>query len=163
MLIEGFYQPQASNAPPAPYVQAVVLCPNITAFRSVRFLVDTGADYTVLSARDVSLLKFSRDSLDAKTRVAVGGLGGKKTWFYTVDATVIFGEPENSWYQWVTRIFICDIWTQPVSDEAWGVPSLLGRDFLNRCQMSANGLKGILHLTPTPGAGLTTLPPVRRI
>ena len=160
-MIEGFYQPQASNAPPAPYVQAVVLCPNIAQFRNVRFLLDTGADYTVLSARDVSLLRFNGSSLDPKTRVAIGGLGGNKTWFYSVEASVIFGRPETSWYQWVTRIYVCDIWTQPVSDGAWRVPSLLGRDFLNRCQMSANGLKGTLHLTPTPGANLTALPTAR--
>ena len=159
-MIEGFYQPQASGAPPAPYMQAVVLCSNVTEFRSVRFLIDTGADYTVLSARDTALLQFSDPPLDPEARVALGGLGGSQTWFYAVEAAVIFGNPSSAWYQWVTHIRVYDIWTQNLSDEVWHIPSLLGRDFLHYCQMNAHGLEGVLQLTPTPGENITALPPV---
>ena len=142
-------------------MQAVVFCPNVTGFRSVRFLIDTGADYTILSPRDAALLQFAVPPINRETRVSLGGLGGNQTWFFPVEAEVIFGDPYFVWYQWETRIRVYDIWTQDLSSEAWRVPSLLGRDFLNQCQMDANGLQGILHLTPTPGENIAALPPIQ--
>ena len=158
-MIEGYYQQLAPDMPPAPYVQAVVLCPKVSVVGSVRFLVDTGADITSLSPGDTEIMGFTEESLKGETKVEMRGLGNHPTTFYSVESKVVFGNPASYMYVWLIHILVYDIWGQELGDAAWQMPSLLGRDFLHQCQITASGLQGILQLLPTPSGNLIALPP----
>ena len=159
-MIKGYYKQRGHTIPPAPYVQAVVLCPKLSVAGNVRFLVDTGADITSLSPGDTEIMGFTEESLKGGTKYEVRGLGNKPTSFYRVESLITFGAPVSNTYVWLTHVLVYDIWGQDLGNAARQIPSLLGRDFLNHCQIVANGLEGILHLTPTLGENLIALPPV---
>ena len=159
-MIKGYYQQRVPNIPPAPYVQAVVLCPKVSVVGSVRFLVDTGADITSLSPGDTEIMGFTEESLKGETKVEMGGLGNNPTSFYSVESKAVFGSPASYMYVWLTHILVYDIWGQDLGDTARQMPSLLGRDFLHQCRITASGFQGILQLLPTPSGNLTALPPV---
>ena len=117
-----------------------LVIPRLGVSYRVAFLVDTGADGTCLHPRDGIQAGVPFDRL--RDGITVGGIGGQST-YYEEPATLLFAddtERQSYGYNMVVDI------TKPedVSDE---IPSLLGRDIIDRWRMVYDRTEGILEFT----------------
>ena len=74
MAIEGIYLARPAGYP-APFLQAVVELPRLGLRNEVDFLVDTGADNTVLNPFDILNLNLDRTGLRPPTPQAAASAG----------------------------------------------------------------------------------------
>lgn len=102
----------------------------------ISFCVDTGADKSLLLPDDGMLmgLDYSRLTGDNET-VGLGGISHN----FVESALITFAEAGRYLYIYETELDIA----APVP-ELMGVPSVLGRDILNRWRMNYNPTKGRL-------------------
>lgn len=132
MAIEGHYQ---DDNPPAPYVYGEVYLPDLHLHTGVAFLVDTGADATALMPDDMALMGVDITRVRGRYQT-VGGVGGQARYkrtravlrFQDHDAFGHFQEFESDIH--LTR-----------SDAGQQLPSLLGRDILNECECTLDGVR----------------------
>ena len=102
--------------------------------REVSFLIDTGADATVLHPRDARRI-LARDlytiNFDADSRRVVGlGVGGGADRVVR-DATLMLRSVDGGTYSMEMPILIArPVPAEPGDHGNWRLPSLLGRDFL---------------------------------
>lgn len=162
-MIEGYFMPFVYPAPPAPYVRASVLLDGLRFPHSVDFLVDTGSDSTCLHPSDARAFGLDPAVLDFRRGKTHQGVGGSLD--YIPHNAVLIFEQSNSSVFWRCEIDICDIWSAPANDAEeyaeivdW-LPSLLGRDFLNLCDIRLNASEEVFLLDPILQPGLTTWPP----
>ena len=152
MALVGFYHSEADE-PPAPYIKARVVLPNLGVAGEVNFLIDTGADVTFLHPEDVDRLgiDFRQLSPDALERAA--GIGGGSG-YYRENATLTFQDSAGPELHCELVVFI-----RPGPDPALqDAPSLLGRDFLNRCDVRLNRSLSLARLEPVHLADTAILP-----
>ena len=64
-----------------PYVEGRLLIPRLNLFGDISFLVDTGADNTLLMPVDAKRIGLDHGSLDSQTMVQSIGTGGKSRFF----------------------------------------------------------------------------------
>ena len=146
MAIEGIYLARPAGYP-APFLHAVVELPRLELSNEVDFLVDTGADNTVLHSRAVERLRIDRTRLhppDARSR----GIGGQLD-YHTEPANLHFLDGQNiiTWH--CENLRICaDIADPALARLTESIPSLLGRNFLNRCLTLADPLNNQFSLEP---------------
>ena len=159
-MIEGYFNPLPYPAPPAPYVRAVIQLEGFNRPGSVDFLVDTGADSTCLHPRDARALGLDPGILDFRRGKSYRGIGGSLD-YISHNAVLVF-EQSDSRVFWRCEINICDIWSDPDNGPEeyaeivdW-LPSLLGRDFLNLCNIQMNASEEVFLLDPILQLGLTT-------
>lgn len=121
-MIQGYFRSTGSLK--RPYVNGAVHLPDVgISGIDIRFLIDTGADRTLLGHRDA--LRMSRVYGVDLTQLRVGlpfrGIGGVSTKRYVVQAVLEFG------------VFSTDLdlaILEPVHGQPPSIPSLLGRDVL---------------------------------
>ncbi len=111
---------------PASYVQAFVVFPRLQLSATVDFLIDTGADNTCLHPSDIVKL-----SIDYRKLKRVFSSSGRETG----------GEIQGC----VFDIHICH---RTASNAIQGLPSLLGRDFLNLCAVQMDKSRNRVTLEP---------------
>ena len=157
-MIEGYFKPLDHVSPPAPYVRAAILLKGANHARFVDFLVDTGADSTCIHPRDVLALGVDSSIFDRRQVNRARGIGGCLN-YIAHDAVLIFGESGNQTL-WQSKIDVFDVWENPQDEEItnW-LPSLLGRDFLNLCDIHLNPTRNIFTLDPILQPGLLSWPP----
>ena len=110
-----------------PYVAARVNIPVIGAWAHVLFLIDTGADKSLLSASDARRIGIDYGALGSRSDII--GVGGKLE-AYSVQTTIAFADSEAQVHFYrLTLDVACD-------SEQYELPSLLGRDILNRWCMT---------------------------
>jgi hypothetical protein len=112
----------------SPYVEAEVHLSRFDTNAGISFLVDTGADRTVIMPDDGRLLL----GLDYSKLTGVHpsvGIGGTVEHF-SEEAVLVFTEPGVAVHFYQVEVLI-----SPLSPELSGVPSLLGRDILNNWKM----------------------------
>ena len=122
----------------------------------VDFLIDTGADATTLHPRDLRLLKVPQSILDFNTQLTAIGIGGGQSYLTHISTLVMGNLPKLT--IWRATIHISDIWTISPKESAMYTPSLLGRDFLNLCDIQANASQGTFTLRP-PSHMIVNVPP----
>ena len=152
MALVGFYVAEP-DAPPAPYITARVVLPDLGVEGEVDFLIDTGADVTFLHPEDVDGLgiDFRQLSPDAMERAA--GIGGGSG-YYRENATLTFQDSAGPELHCTMPVFI-----RPGPDsDLQDAPSLLGRDFLNRCDVRLNRSLSLARLEPVNLADTAILP-----
>lgn len=127
-----------------PYVSAYLFFPRLDVYGSVEFLVDSGADSTMLRpARDLEIV-IPYHQLRTDVYGMATGLGGQQRCF--IEQCMLSFRDEQSRYVWrFLNIFIADVATSVVMQES---PSLLGRDFLNFCDVHLNYAENLVSLDP---------------
>ena len=147
----------ADDFPPAPYVEAEVHILRLGLRGKVNFLIDTGADATSLHPGDLGNLGITSRAL-RQERIEVNGVGGSIAYALEDAAIACYDGEAGGWRYFPLRIQIC-----AASDAAsvQGVPSLLGRDVLNRCALSVNAASGSVVIEPLrvdEGSGIVLHP-----
>lgn len=120
-MIAGYFEPDGS-----PHVWANLFLPRLGVLGAVDFLIDTGASLTVLHPRDGVRLRCPFDTLALP--VEFQGVGGVHT-YYRETAIVVFDDDGEE------QDFRIEISIAMPGSSADGLPSLLGRDVLNRVRM----------------------------
>lgn len=114
----------------SPYIEGRLLIPRFNIKGDMSFLVDTGADDTVLMQTDGDRLGLDYSLLENVTQAS--GLGGTAN-LYQEPAYLLFIEPGKKAYVYGLNIQVLE--PDPAYDT---LPSVLGRDILNRWRMSYN-------------------------
>ena len=138
MAIEGYYlDDEDLDTPPAPYirVQVAIVIPH-RAPKDIDFLVDTGADATTLMPDDLSQLGINVDVIAGPMKMADGS--GGESGYKEVEAHLRFRDDLSLTYfqDFETTIHLS------ANPENHRLPSLLGRDILNRCQCTFDAARG---------------------
>ena len=150
MAIRGFFSKtyltlssQAGTDMPAssavPYVRAIINVPSINKFVVSSFLIDTGADATIIHPQD-GLRLFTRAQINALPNPdSFGGAGADKP-HYPVEAEIAFLHDHGEIQIVPTTIYFSD------PDHNKQFDSLLGRDVLDSFIMNFDQREGIVTL-----------------
>ena len=119
-----------------PYVEGRLLIPRLNITGDISFLVDTGADHTLLNPLDGIRMGIDYSQLTGDIEiVGVGGLCHN----YVEPAIAVFSEPKKTLY-----IYTITLEITPPNPEIMDIPSLLGRDILDQWRMTYNPSKNRL-------------------
>ena len=143
MAISGFYK-SGEHGDLGAYVKAYVRLPRLGVQELLDFLVDSGSDRTILHPDANLILRNPRHRLRSGMRGIATGIGGTRT-YYSEPAVLAFEDDQSFFLQCNLDIFVAD---PGESDIAQWTPTLLGRDFLNLCDVRLNHSAGIVSLAP---------------
>lgn len=121
-MIQGYFR--STGSVKRPYVNGAIHLPEMgISGIDVRFLIDTGADRTLLGHSDARRMSrvYGVDLRQLRTGLPFQGIGGLSTKRYVVQAVLEFG------------VFSTDLdlaILEPVPGQPSSIPSLLGRDVL---------------------------------
>ena len=132
MAIVGYYK---DDAPPAPYVYGEVYLPDLRLHGDIEFLVDTGADATSLMPDDMALIGVDISRIGRRYQ-KVDGVGGEAR--YKRTKAVLRFQDHDAFGHF--QEFEIDIHLM-AGREAQQLPSLLGRDILNECECTLDGVR----------------------
>jgi len=107
-----------------PYIEGRLYLPRLNISGDISFLVDTGADASILMPSDSKRLGIPFDRLEGDN--VCGGIGGEVHCF-TERAVIVFSDPNIALYAYDLDIDIMQ--DDPQMED---VSSLLGRDALDR-------------------------------
>lgn len=113
------------------YVDARVHLPRLEAVADVSFLVDTGADSSLLMPSDVMRLGISSEQVHT-LRNHAHGIGGTVV-ISQEPAILVFADTSGALYCYEIDISIC-------SQKRFGLPSILGRDVMQNWRLSIDFL-----------------------
>ena len=144
-VLNGFYRQTLPGQPPAPFLTGDAIYGD--NHQEVHFMIDTGADITVLSPEDAEDLfgetAHSRlGDLFPDNRVFLAGVGQGEA--VEVPMTLAFRVPNEP--PIVFRHFVL-VMAPPQSATMSPLPSLLGRDILNRFVLLLNPAIESVELT----------------
>ena len=150
MVLHGYYKEGISRVP-GPFLMVYVSITrlgaqyvSITRLGAqgfVEFLVDSGANGVYIHQGDAQNLAIPPGSLRQNTLEESFGLAGRE-WYYSETGLLSFGEDFRLRHQ--LKMFIA----REDSNTPAGVPSLLGRDFLNLCDIRLDHATNTVSLTP---------------
>ena len=115
------------NTSGEPLLEGLLQIPSQNISNHISFLVDTGADMSILMPDDGVLMGIDYSAL-SDTQV-VGGIGGETT-IYTEPARIIFAESGKCLHAYAITLGI-----SPVKKELEETHSLIGRDILQNWKM----------------------------
>ena len=122
-----------------PYIEGRLILPRLKTGGDISFLVDTGADQTLIHPLDGLRLSIDYPKLsDTSESVGVGGIAQN----FVEPALVVFSEPGRMLYVYTVVVAIA-----PPSPDIMNLPSLLGRDILNQWRMVVEPHRDILTFT----------------
>jgi hypothetical protein len=121
-----------------PFIDGRIVVPRANLKSGIRFLIDTGADTSALMPADAQRIGIDYSTLSGdRDSVGVGGISRS----YTERALIDFEDACKSLY-----IYQLEIVIPAPAPEMFRLPSLLGRDILNRWSMSYNPSRGRLAI-----------------
>lgn len=131
-MIKGFYKEELGFA--RPYVLAKIIFPKFDISEHLEFLVDSGADSTMISERDAMRIGLDYTKLE-KSKKDVGGIGGKAE---TYVAEVII-KIQRDFVERVKVLVIKHLIPEDMKEEERKelvnlyrrIPSILGRDIID--------------------------------
>lgn len=135
MIIGSF-----SDGSGRPLIEGKIILPRLGIQGDVSFLMDTGADSSVLMPSDAKNLGIPYDRLEGNHEC--GGIGGTVRSFVE-RAILVFTSPNRMLYGYDLELDI-----MPGDPGMEDVPSLLGRDILDRWRIIYDPLKSGLRAKP---------------
>jgi hypothetical protein len=141
--IRGFFREEDNAA----YVIATLLSIEFNIHRPVRFLIDTGASRTIIS--DMDAIKLGIDhSLLPRFKAGTAGIGGVVETYFIRDVRLIFKTQEGTHVEKMDEVYILK---HKIGDERIKrIPSLWGRDILNKYQLLLDRRSNKVIITDTP-------------
>jgi len=125
-----------------PYLAALVIVPRLRTYATVNFLVDTGADVTMISPTDALLLRYDY----AGPTQPVHSLGGATVVFREQALLVVAGSNTGRLHPLSLPVHVA-----PPNGWPHGLPSILGRDFLAHFHLTLDMAHGTVTLHPNLG------------
>ena len=153
MAIQGYFKSGRGELP-APYVDVGVYLLRSGAVEVVSFLIDTGADVTCLHPEDIRRMGIDRRLLTPGSLNYPRGIGGTAG-YYREPALLLFPDRDRGDTFCQLAVIIYENPEDPAMERA---PSLLGRDFLNRCDLRLNRSQTLARLEPVNLADTAILP-----
>lgn len=120
-----------------PYIEGRLILPGQGLNSDISFLVDTGADRSILMPADALRMGLDYSKLTRRTE-SVGIGGTART--YIEEAALVYSEPGRFLY-----LYFVDLRIAAPSPEIMDLPSLLGRDVLDRWRMTYDPQRGELR------------------
>ncbi len=131
----------------APYVIATLVSNQFKIEHEVKFLIDTGASKTIVSDKDAALMRVDYRKLD-KTEATLG-IGGLVDTYLLPEVKLFFKSEEGIHEEYLSEIFVIRhrIRNPRIAERVKYIPSLLGRDFLNRYTLYLDKRKNQVLIT----------------
>ena len=123
----------------SPYLESRIAFPRVAKVGHVSFLIDTGADRTIIMPVDGTLLQLDYGQLAGN--VPTVGLGGA-CFTFEERAIIVFMEPNKRAYVYNLKVLIA-----VPNVENTDFPSLLGRDILQRWRSVIDNAKSKITFT----------------
>ena len=121
-----------------PYIECRIVIPRFRISQRAMFLLDTGADATCLHLPDAIRIGIPFPQL--RRRARLGGIGGASPYFREQAFLLFDEEVETSIYQ--VSLLIAE-----PNDSNRTLPSLLGRDVVNRWRVNYDPANNTLECT----------------
>lgn len=138
MLKGVFREPES-----APYIKGVLSLPSLDFSATLDFHIDTGAIRTTIAPTDGARNRLDYSRLQGPTE-ELYGFAGRDDVFLEEARLIFFGDDRVYFYGLVVAVMKMP---SGVDDDAWNLPSVLGRDVLNNWQMLYSPGEQTLDLT----------------
>ena len=149
-MIDGYFDPAGR-----PYVRAYVVVPGLQpAPEVIALLLDTGADNTFIQPAGARILGISTHDLNPTG--SSRGIGGAIS-YATVPAFIAFQEKPWPWRKTRLVYFQTELAIAMPDRGNRNLPSLLGRDVIDRCRLLYDKTGGKLQLAPRQADGTMSL------
>lgn len=135
-MIRGFFEGGV------PFVLAFLRCEELGIFAPLKLLIDTGASRTVIMDRDVIRLGLKYEQLE-RLEEGVIGVGGRVETYVLRGAELLF-ESEGGLIEEITDILV--LRHREIDERIKRMPSLLGRDILNKYNLYLNAGKNVIEI-----------------
>lgn len=136
-MLTGSFDPATRR----PFLEGLLVVPGLNASGPVSFLVDTGSDVSCLMPADGMQLGINYRTLAGPKGNTIGVGGGANPFEFR--AVVIFAGNNASVFYYVIKLQV-----YPRKGKLLPLPSLLGRDVLDRWRMVYDPSKDRLRFTP---------------
>ncbi len=132
----------------APYLEAVLVCEKLNIQQPVKLLIDTGASATHILDSDAKRLKIDFSQI-TQLKHGTTGIGGVVDTFVLPSVKLYFRTAEGVHEESFQEIFVLRHQPKNPEEEARirTLPSLLGRDFLNRYELVLDRRKDRVTVT----------------
>ena len=155
MAILGYYKVD-NGKDKGPYVDGHIYFPRLDIAGWVEFLIDSGADLTMLQPGPDLEINIPYHRLRSNIIGRAVGIGGQQHCFIEPGLLSLVDD-QYSYRRCFLNIFIADVSESSIFQES---TSLLGREFLNLCDLRLNHPQNLVSLTPlNVDAGGIILPP----
>ncbi|MBI2184788.1 MAG: hypothetical protein HYU39_07515 [Thaumarchaeota archaeon] len=130
------------------YLTAVVAVPKLNIRQSIELLIDTGATKTAILDKDVLSMGISYARL-GESKQPLLGLGGVVGTFVARDAELYFRTDEGAEHrESLTELLV--VRHDKIDENILRIPSVLGRDILNKLRLIYDKRNGTVAITDEP-------------
>lgn len=126
-----------------PYISALLVSRKLNIRSPIRLLVNTGATATTITYADAARLGIDYSKL-RKAKVKAAGVGRVADVFIVDDAFLIFPVKEGGFYTTKVELHVLK---GRVPKEALALPSVLGRDVMNRFKLTVDFVRKRVDLS----------------
>lgn len=136
----------------APYVRALFICKGLNLREHIEFLIDFGASRTIITDNDAVRLGIDHDQLEKSVERTIG-IGGVVDTYIIPKVTLIFRTSAGIHEEGFDRVFTLKHKPRNKSEDERikRIPSLLGRDFINKHNLFLNKKKDMVLLSDEDG------------